>query len=381
MKIRMAMIGGGTGSFIGPVHRIAAVMDGLIEISAGAFSSDPLVSEETGKTIGLDPGRVYGGWEEMITMESMLPANLRPHVISIVTPNWLHHKPVMMALEAGFHVICDKPLSISLDEALEIENIVHKKGLLFCLTHNYTGYPMVKKARELVEDGSLGEIRKVAAEYFQGWLSTKMEETGNKQAVWRADPARAGIAGSMADIGTHAFNLAEYITGLKVKSLFASLNRTLPGRKLDDDGSVILDFNEGTKGSLLVSQVATGEENNLRIRIYGSLGGLEWEQMNPNNLLVRWPDRPYEVYRTSSGYIPASSKAGLHSRLPSGHPEGFIEAFANLYRNFAIAVKAYEEGSPYDVSYDFPGIVEGVRGMRFLESVVKSNETGSWVTL
>ena len=381
MKIRMAMIGGGTGSFIGPVHRIAATMDGQMELTAGAFSSNPDVSAETGKELGLDPGRVYSRWEDMITRESKLPPHLRPHVISIVTPNWLHYKPAAMALDAGFHVICDKPLSMSLDEALDIESKVNKSGLLFCVTHNYTGYPMVKKARQLVAEGALGEIRKVATEYFQGWLSTRVEDSGNRQAVWRADPAKAGIAGCMADIGTHAFNLAEYITGLQVSSLFASLDRTVSGRVLDDNGSVILDFNGGVKGSLLASQVATGEENNLRIKIYGSLGGLEWEQMNPNNLLVRWPDRPYEVYRTASGYFPNGSPASLHSRLPAGHPEGFIEAFANLYRNFALAIRAHEEGKRPDISYDFPGIIAGVRGMRFLESAVISSETGSWVSL
>jgi len=377
----MAMIGGGTGSFIGPVHRIAAAMDGLVELSAGAFSSDPVVSSETGRALGLDPERVYDSWSEMINRESALPPHLRPHIISVVTPNWLHHGPAVAALDAGFHLVCDKPLSLSLNEALDIEKRVVKNNLLFCITHNYTGYPMVKKARDLVTDGSLGKIRKIAVEYFQGWLSAKVEETGNRQAVWRADPSKAGIAGCMADIGTHAFNLAEYITGLEVNSLFASLNRIVEGRVLDDDGSVILNFEGGAKGSLLASQVATGEENNLRIKIYGTRGGLEWEQMNPNNLLVRWTDRPYEVYRAASAYLGAGSVAGLHTRLPAGHPEGFIEAFANLYRNFAIAVMAHEGGTRAEGKYDYPGIIAGVRGMRFLESVVKSNETHSWVSL
>lgn len=377
----MAMIGGGKGSFIGPVHRMAAAMDGNIELVAGAFSSNAEISHESGILIGIDPGRIYSDWKEMIRIESGKPLHLRPHIISVVTPNWLHFSQVTESLKAGFNVVCDKPLAMSYGEAIEIGKLLKEKKLKFCLTHNYTGYPMVKKARELVLNGSLGEIRKVAVEYLQGWLSTRVEDTDNKQAAWRADPKKAGIAGCMADIGTHAFNIAEYITGLKVDSLFAGLNRVVKERLLDDDGTAILKFENGITGSLLASQVATGEENNLRIRIYGTLGGLEWEQMNPNNLLVRHTDRPYEVYRTASGYPQMGSLANSHARLPSGHPEGFIEAFANLYRNFAMAIIAQSENRSSDKTFDYPGIEEGIRGMRFLEAVTRSSESGSWISL
>ncbi|MRR20644.1 Gfo/Idh/MocA family oxidoreductase [bacterium] len=371
------MIGGGEGSLIGPVHRIAARLDGLSELVCGAFSSDPSVSAATGVREGLDSSRIYGTWQEMIRRESALPENVRPHFISVVTPNHLHYGPAKMALEAGFHVVCDKPLCMSVAEAIDLYETVERSERLFCLTHNYTGYPMVKLAREMVLGGEIGSVRKVAVEYFQGWLSSPVETTGNRQAAWRSDPARAGIAGAMADIGTHAFNLAEYISGLEVVALSADLRSVVPGRVLDDDGNVLLLFSNGAGGTLLASQVATGEENNLSIRIYGEKGGLSWRQMEPNTLTVMWPDKPVQMFRTGTSFSSSGVAAPMHTRMPAGHPEGFIEAFANLYRNFALNIIALSEGSSHDIMADYPGIYEGVRGMKFLEAVVASGLNNS----
>jgi len=377
MRLRMGMIGGGEGSMIGPVHRMAARLDGLSELVCGAFSSDPKVSFATGAREGLDSSRVYETWQDMISRESALSENVRPHFISVVTPNHLHYGQAKMALEAGFHVICDKPLCMSLAEARDLQETVERTGRLFCLTHTYTGYPMVKRAREMVLGGEIGSVRKVAVEYFQGWLSSPLETTGNRQAAWRSDPARAGIAGAMADIGTHAFNMAEYLSGLEVTALSADLRSVLPGRVLDDDGSVFLLFSNGAGGTLLASQIATGEENNLSIRIYGEKGSLSWRQMEPNTLTVMWPDKPVEILRTGTSFSNSGLAAQLHTRMPAGHPEGFIEAFANLYRNFALNIIALTEGSSHDIMADYPGINEGVRGMRFLEAAVASGLNNS----
>jgi predicted dehydrogenase len=286
----------------------------------------------------------------------------------------------MMAMEAGFHIICDKPLCISAAEAEDLQKTVERTGRLFCLTHNYTGYPMVKRAHEMVITGELGTIRKVIVEYLQGWLTTPVEKSGNRQAVWRSDPARAGIAGTMADIGTHAFNLAEYITGQDVTSLSATLRSVVPGRILDDDGTVSLFFSSGMNGTLMASQIATGEENNLIIRIYGEKGGLRWSQMEPNTLTILWPDAPVQLVRTGTSYHGMGNAAAMHTRIPSGHPEGFIEAFANLYRNFLLHLSAVNEGRDHDGLLDYPSIREGVRGMKFLEAVVSSSAKGSAVT-
>jgi predicted dehydrogenase len=378
MKIRMGMIGGGEGSFIGPVHRMAARLDGMIELVCGAFSSDPAVSETTGKREGLASDRIYGSWQEMIRNEKSLPDDKKPHFIAIVTPNHLHYGPARMALEAGFSILCDKPLCMSVAEAIDLYDTVQRTGRLFCLTHNYTGYPMVKRAREMALSGELGEIRKIAVEYFQGWLSSPVETTGNRQAEWRADPDRAGIAGAMADIGTHAFNLAEYVSGMEVVSLSADLHSIVRGRKLDDDGSVFLKFENDVSGTLLASQIALGEENNLSLRVYGSKGSLSWRQMEPNSLTVRWPDRPMQIYRTATAFPETGINAALHYRIPAGHPEGFIEAFANLYRNFALHLQAEATGNTTDDRYDYPGINEGVRGMKFLEAVVASGSDSSF---
>jgi predicted dehydrogenase len=377
MKLRMGMIGGGEGSFIGPVHRMAARLDGITELVSGAFSSDPAISVSTGLSEGVDISRIYGTWQEMITRESHLPKDVRPHFIAIVTPNHLHYGPARMALEAGFHVICDKPLCMSVAEAIDLYETVERTGMLFCLTHNYTGYPMVKRAREMILGGELGKIRKIVVEYFQGWLSSPVETTGNRQAVWRADPAKAGIAGTMADIGTHAFNLAEYVSGLEVAALSADLHSIGTGRVLDDDGNVFLLFDNGVSGTLLASQVAIGEENNLSVRIYGDKGGLAWRQMEPNSLVVTWPDKPVQIYRTGTSFVEAGMAGPLHTRIPAGHPEGFIEAFANLYRNFGMHIIALNKGKDHNIMADYPGIYEGVRGMKFLEAVVASGRNGS----
>ena len=382
MKLRMGMIGGGKGSFIGPVHRMAARLDGMIELVSGAFSSNPEISLVTGFQEGLNRERIYASWQEMLKRESALPDETRPHFIAIVTPNHLHYSQAKMSLDEGFNVLCDKPLCISVAEAIDLYETVQRNGKLFCLTHNYTGYPMVKRAREMVASGEIGTIRKIAVEYFQGWLSSAVERTGNRQAEWRADPERAGIAGTMADIGTHAFNLAEYISGLEVTELSADLHSVLPGRILDDDGGIFLRFNHNITGTLLASQIALGEENNLNIRIYGDKGSLSWYQMEPNNLIVRWPDKPVQIYRTGTSFSALGSAAPLNTRTPAGHPEGFIEAFGNLYRNFASHIIAVMEGRNQAALLDYPGISEGVRGMKFLEATVASaTDDSTWKSL
>ncbi len=381
MKFKMAMIGGGAGSFIGPVHLMAARLDGMVELVAGAFSSDAENSVRSGLEYGLDRKRIYTGWREMIEKESQMPEAERPDFICIVTPNYLHFKPALESIKAGFHVVCDKPLCMTVKEAYELSDAIKQNNTLFCLTHNYTGYPMVKKAREMVRSGELGDIRKVHVEYLQGWLSDKEEDRGNKQAEWRADPSKAGNAGCMGDIGTHAFQLSEYITGRKVEKLYSRLNTFVEGRLLDDDGNVMLDFEDGIRGTLLASQVALGEENSFSIRIYGTRGSISWKQMEPNSLLVRWKDKPLQVYRTATGFSSTGHIADSHSRLPAGHPEGFIEAFANVYRNFALSMEARSQGRQSDPDYDYPGIEDGIRGMRFLEAVVSSSKKEKWTAV
>ncbi|MDX9929219.1 MAG: Gfo/Idh/MocA family oxidoreductase [Bacteroidales bacterium] len=375
MKIRMAMIGGGTGSFIGPVHRMAATLDGECELVAAALSSDHENAIASGRKIGLDDERIYTSWKDMIEAESRRPDNIKPHFIAVVTPNFLHYSQVIESLKAGFNVLCDKPLCMNVAEAEEISKLVRSTGRLFCLTHNYTGYPMIKLARDLVRRNHIGDIRKVVVEYLQGWLSVDAKGAGNRQAQWRSDPDRAGIAGTMGDIGTHAFNLAEYVSCLRVKEISADITATLFNRKLDDDGNVLLRFENGVKGSLLASQIATGEENNLRIRVYGEKGSLSWEQMNPNDLLVRITGSPYQVYRTATLSGNEGERNMKYTRLPAGHPEGFIEAFANLYRCFAGDIRAVNENMTPE--NDYPGVAEGLRGMRFLEAVVSSSAANS----
>jgi predicted dehydrogenase len=380
-KLRMGMVGGGRGAFIGAVHRIAALMDGEFELVCGALSSDPEKSRLSGEDLGLAPDRVYGSFEEMIKREKRLRPDRRMQVVSIVTPNHVHFAPAKMALENGFHVICDKPLAFNQKEAIALQKVVEKTGLVFALTHNYTGYPMVKQARQMVRHGELGAIRKVVVEYPQGWLSTFKEAGGHKQAEWRTDPTRSGAAGAMGDIGTHAENLAEYITGLRITELCADLSIFVPGRQLDDDGNVLLRFDNGAKGILHASQISAGEENDLNIRIYGEKGGLQWHQMEPNTLIVRWLDRPAEIYRAGGANAYLYPEALAAARVPAGHPEGYLEAFANIYRNFAHCVRAHEAGvAPDPIHADFPTVHDGVRGMRFIDTVIKSSKSNQkWV--
>ncbi len=369
------MIGGGQDAFIGAVHRIAASLDAQYELVCGAFSSNAEKSKASGIALGVSPARAYGSYKEMFEKENALPAGERMQVVSIVTPNHVHFEPAKLAMESGFDVVLDKPMTFSLKEAIELKKAVEKTGRLFCLTHTYTGYPMVKEAKQLIASGKLGAIRKVYVEYPQGWLSTFLEGGDNKQASWRTDPSKSGIAGAMGDIGTHAFNLAEYVSGLEVKQICANINILVKGRLLDDDGDVLLKFSNGASGILFATQVAAGEENNIRIRVYGEKGGLEWQQKDANTLLLKWLDRPTEIYRAGNGYL--TSYARHNSRTPAGHPEGYLEAFANLYRNFALCVHARQKGeTPKPEWLDFPGAAEGVRGMAFIENVIASGKSG-----
>lgn len=373
-KLRMGMIGGGPGAFIGAVHRTAAAIDGLIELVCGAFSSDPAKSKSMAGELHLPPERVYGSWEEMIQKEAALPAGERMDIVSIVTPNHLHFGPAKMALENGFDVIMDKPMTFNLAEAKELKNIVEKTGRYLCLTHTYTGYPMVKEAREQVRKGTLGTVRKIFVTYPQGWLSYFKEGSGDKQAEWRTDPSRSGAAGAMGDIGTHAFNLTEYVTGLRVSALCAQLNIVVEGRKLDDDGAVLLQYDNGATGVLMASQIMAGEENNLTIKVYGEKGGLEWCHADANSLLVKMLDAPVQTLRAGNDYL--SDLAKHNTRTPWGHPEGFFEAFANHYRNFALCVGARESGvAPKAEWLDFPTVDDGVRGMAFIDNVLASGRS------
>ncbi|WP_423146725.1 Gfo/Idh/MocA family protein [Rubrolithibacter danxiaensis] len=381
-KLRMGMIGGGKDAFIGAIHRIAANMDGLVELVCGALSINPEIAKESGKMLFLPEERVYQNFEEMIEKESQLPADQRMDFVTIVTPNFAHFAPAMLALEKGFHVVIEKPITLSLEEAKQLKQKVEETGLLLLLTHTYTGYPMVKEAKQLIAAGKLGKVRKVIVEYPQGWLSRLSEREGNAQAAWRTDPKRSGKSGAMGDIGTHAANLAEYVTGSNITKLCADLNIVVEGRALDDDGNVLLHFDNGANGVLVASQVAAGEENALKIRVYGENGGLEWAQHEPNTLLVKWFDQPAQILRAGSGYAHLSSYARHNCRTPGGHPEGYLEAFGNLYRNFALTLSARIDGTePPKEAADFPSVEEGVRGMAFIENVVKSSQsTEKWTT-
>lgn len=371
-KLRMGMIGGGKDAFIGAIHRIAANMDGLIELVCGALSSSPEKAIESGRTLFLPEDRIYPNYEEMILQESRLPAGERMDFVSIVTPNHAHFAPAMMALEHGFHVVIDKPITFTLEEAKLLKKKTEETGLSLLLTHTYAGYPMVKQAREMVKAGELGKIRKIIVEYPQGWLSRLSEKDGNPQAAWRTDPARSGKSGCMGDIGTHAAHLAEYISGLKITKLCADLSIVVDGRALDDDGNVLLKFDNGSNGVLIASQIAAGEENALRIRVYGEKGGLEWAQQEPNTLILKWLDAPVQILRAGGHQL--SSYAAFNSRTPGGHPEGYLEAFANLYRNFALCVSAKNEGTKAaPEAYDYPSVDEGIRGMAFINNVVNSS--------
>jgi predicted dehydrogenase len=382
-KIRMGMVGGGRGAFIGAVHRMAAQLDGGIELVCGAFSSDPARSRDSGRDLFLPKARSYDSYAGMFRAEKALPAGERMDFVSIVTPNHAHFPVAKMALEHGFHVMSDKPMTFDLKEALTLRGLVRKTGLLFGLTHNYTGYPMVKEARALVRSGKLGKIRKIMVEYPQGWLASALEKTGQKQADWRTDPKKAGGSCCMGDIGTHAENLAEYLTGLEIQELCADLTTFVPGRKLEDDGNVLIRYKGGARGILYASQISIDEENGLAIRVYGEKGGLEWRQEEPNTLILKWPGEHRQIVRTASKGGLLSAAANAATRLPAGHPEGFIEAFANLYKNYAQAVAARLEGrKPAPESLDFPNVEDGVRGMAFIDTVLKSAKSKQkWVKM
>ncbi len=379
-KIRMGMVGGGNGSFIGAVHRITANLDGQIELVCGCFSSSYENSLATGRELFLPDNRIYATYTEMIEKEALLPKGEQMDFISIVTPNHVHFEPSMLALEKGFHVMLDKPMTFTLEEAHQLNDKVKETGLLFGLTHTYTGYPMVKEARLRVMRGDLGKIRRIYVIYPQGWLSNDIGES-SKQAAWRVDPKRSGKAGCMGDIGTHAFNLAEYITGLQATEICAELNTFVPNRLLDDDGAVMIRYEGGARGMLAASQIAAGEENELSIRIYGEKGGLEWHQEEPNTMILKWNDKPKEIIRTSTGWM--STIATHNSRVPGGHPEGYIEAFANIYRNFALSIQCILNGEKPQPEYlDFPGVEDGLKGMQFIETVVASSESDTkWLKM
>ena len=373
-KLRMGMVGGGKDAFIGAIHRLAANMDGLIELCCGALSINPDIAKDSGASLFLPEHRTYLTYDEMITKESQLPASERMDFVTIVTPNFAHFAPAMMALDHGFHVVIEKPIAFTLDEARQLHQKVQETGLTLCLTHTYSGYPLVKQARAMVADNVFGKIRKVWVEYPQGWLSKLSEREGNAQAAWRTDPKKSGKAGCMGDIGTHAAHLAEYITGAQITQLCADLNAMVEGRMLDDDGNVLLQFSNGARGVLMASQVAAGEENALKIRIYGEKGGLEWAQHDPNTLLVKWLDAPTQILRAGGNYGDRLSKYAIHnSRTPGGHPEGYLEAFANIYRNFALTLSAKIDGTtPTPEMLDFPNTNDGLRGMAFIDNVVAS---------
>lgn len=376
-KLRMGMVGGGKDAFIGAIHRIAANMDGMIELCCGALSINADIARDSAKALHLPEERTYLTYDEMIKKESELPADKRMDFATIVTPNFAHFAPAMMALDHGFHIVIEKPMTFTLDEAKELKKKVENTGLLLCLTHTYSGYPMVKQARQMVAGGALGNVRKIIVEYPQGWLSRLSEREGNAQAAWRTDPSKSGKSGSMGDIGTHAAHLAEYISGLKITKVCADLNIVVKGRMLDDDGNVFLKFDNGASGVLIASQIAAGEENALKIRIYGENGGIEWAQQEPNTLLVKWLDQPTQILRAGSNYTKHLSSFATHNcRTPGGHPEGYLEAFGNIYRNFALTLSARLEGKePTAEMLDFPKAEEGVRGMAFIENVVASSKS------
>lgn len=374
-KLRMGLVGGGPGAFIGPVHRIAAELDGKIELAAGAFSHSAERSREAGIAFGIDPERAYPDYRTMIETERKRPDGI--DFIVITTPNHLHLSVALAALEAGVPVMSDKPATATYTEALELEAAVEKSGLPYGLTHTYAGYGMVREARALCAAGKLGTIRKVAVEYFQGWLTRPLETTGHKQAAWRSDPARSGLGGSIGDIGTHAFHLLEYVSGLQVTAINATLRTVVPGRKLDDDCNAFLRLNNGAAGTLACSQVAAGELNELRLRIYGETASIEWRQQDPNRLIVKRLDGPEEIHHAAAGYLGKDALAVV--RVPSGHPEGYLEAFAVLYREFADGLVAWKQGNAHPLPPTLPGITAGVRGMRFIERVIESNRIEGWV--
>lgn len=378
-KLRMGMIGGGIGSFIGDVHRKAAAIDGMIELVCGAFSSNAERSRKSGEALYLPAERCYGSFAEMIAKEKELPEGERMDFVAIVTPNHMHFEPAKLALENGFHVVCDKPMTLSIEESETLVKLVAETGLLFALTHNYTGYPMVKQARDMIANGDLGNIRKVQVQYLQGWLATEVEKTDNKQASWRVDPSKSGVGGALGDIGTHAENLLEFITGLQIREMAADLGRFGAGRTLDDDGNMLVRLSNGAKGTISFSQIATGEENNLGIRVYGDKGSLEWYQENPNKLYTRWLDQPLKVYTPGGNDL--YDAAAQTSRIPSGHPEGYLEAFATVYRNFGRELSGRIHATTVPPQ-DYPRVEDGLRGVKFIHAAVESDRNNAaWTAL
>jgi predicted dehydrogenase len=376
-KLKMGMVGGGPGAFIGEVHRKASRMDGGIDLVAGAFDINPRKSKQMGRELLLDSRRVYRNYTEMIERELKLPVGERIDFVSITTPNNWHFPIAKDFLNAGFHVICEKPMTFNVNEARQLQKIVRKSRKVFGLMHNYTGYPMAKLARDLVRGGELGKIRKIVVQYPQGWLATAVEKTGSMQAAWRTDPKQSGGAGCMGDIGTHAENLSEYITGLKITHLCADLTIFVKGRRLDDDGNVLLRFNNGARGVLHASQISIVEENNLAIWVYGEEKSLEWHQEHPNYLYVKPMNGPVEVWRRGNDYVGAKSPAAARAtRLPFGHPEAFFEAFANIYCNFADTLRAkLTRTKPDPLAMDFPNVNDGLRGMLFIDTVLASTKS------
>jgi predicted dehydrogenase len=372
------MVGGGPGAFIGAVHRRAVALDGLAELVAGAFSTDAAKSRVQGRELHLDPSRVYGGFEEMADREAARPDGDRIDFVSVVTPTHMHHPVARAFLERGFHVVCDKPMTTTMEDAESLRTVVARSGVVFALTHNYAGYPMVKQARALVREGTLGAIRKIVVEYAQDWLSKPLEAAGNKQASWRTDPSKAGISSSIADIGSHAEHLARYVTGLEPERLCADLTTFVPGRQLEDDANMLVHYQGGARGILYCSQISTGEENALRLRVYGTDASIEWRQETPNTLALRRQGRPEEILKRGNDYlVPAAARA---TRIPSGHPEGFIEAFANVYANAIRTIAARLAGeTPDPLDLDFPTVEDGARGVHFIHTAVRSGRERGWV--
>jgi predicted dehydrogenase len=373
-KLKFGMIGGGRDAFIGAVHRRAAISDGFTEFVAGALSSTPEKARLSGQDLLLAPGRAYGAWQEMLEKESALPDGERIDYVSIVTPNHVHFEPAKAFIDAGFNVIMDKPMVHTGEQAQALVGAVEKSGAVFGLTHNYTGYPMVKEGKAMIRAGKLGKLQRVVVEYPQGWLLTRLETEDNKQAGWRTDPARSGIAGAVGDIGTHAENLVSYMTGLEIEALCADLNTFVPGRQLDDDASVLLRFTNGARGILWCSQIAAGEENSLNIRVYGTEGNLYWRQEEPNYLHFTYPDGKTEILKRGAGYLGEAAARSTH--IPPGHPEAFFEAFGNVYMNFSDTVRAKLVGrQPTALELDFPTVYDGARGVKFIEKVVESSKS------
>ena len=372
-KLRMGMIGGGSDAFIGAIHRRAALMENGIDLVCGCFSIKPEISLSSGREYFVPDDRIYFTWQEMLEKEAAMPADKRIDFVTIVTPNKFHCEPALKALDAGFNVVIDKPMTYSLEEALLLRDKVKETGLTLALTHVYSAYPAIKEMKKRIARGDIGKVRRVFVEYSQGWLTQRIELKGGNNAVWRNDPKAAGKGGCIGDIGTHAWHLTEYVTGAKVKEVCADLLHVADGRPLDDDACAFMRFDQGFTGLLQATQIATGEENNIRLRVYGEKAGMEWRQMEPNTLWVKWIDRPAEYVRMGNGYASLTDFTKWNTRIPGGHPEGFIEAFANIYRNFALTVRARANNeTPTEEMLDFPTVEDGVRGMQFIETMVKA---------